>query len=397
MLTLLTFFLLFQDKLGCSGCCSHHGGIWCFNGVTRCSDGTPLSSKCLTCNACGTQSPKPTPTTPVQPATPPTFIDIPDFGWDSENNLICLLPSPNRDGLCPEGSYIVTLRERNILITGMDQMPVQSDHWPVVFRIPGTNLPAVFTIAVRRLCGTSLSEEWILTAPRRPTRSVEPAANELDRFLLHVPKRSGGFAGVVRIVNRNPDSGSTADLFAYSEAGLLLGKASVSMNSDETRYLTLYEPGGLFADLTDQISHIGIRDGSNALRVMLGYKALNSGYTVWHNEDAILDGGVTGAIQLVEANGQETSAEGVAVLNLNNDHEIQITVKLVSTSGQTLANASLGTLEPGAKKLAVLSSLFQRQEGTRYQLETELGESFQLLGLSFSGGFFTTAETLVLR
>ncbi len=399
MLALLALSLLFQDKLGCSGCCSHHGGIKCFGSVTRCADGTPLSSKCTTCNACGTQTPKPTPTTPTHPATPPTYLDSQDFGWDSAGNLMCMLPSPDRDGLCPEGgSYTVTLRDKsNIVISGFVLLPVESDFWPVVFTLSGNTLSQVYTVAIRRVCGTSTSEEWIQNVPKRPTTSAEPTTSELDRWLLHLPKRSGGFAGVVRIVNLNPDSALTADLFAYDATGLFLEKASLSLNAGETRYLTLYEADGLFANLTDRVSHLGIRDGSNALRFSLGYKSLNGGYTVWHNENATLDGEITGAIQLVEANSQDSSAEGVAVLNLANDHEIQITAKLVAANGETLASQSLGNLEPGAKKLAVLSSLFQRQEGTHYQLETELGESFQLLGLSFSGSFFTTAETQVLK
>jgi hypothetical protein len=396
-LTLLACLLLFQDKLGCSGCCSHHGGIACINGVTRCKDGTPLSSKCTTCNACGSQTPNPKPT-PTLPTQPPSFIPQQAFGWDSLGNFVCVLPSPNRDGLCPEGGgYTLTLREKNIIISGMVGLKIESDHWPVVLSLPSTLLPIVFTVAVRRVCGTSQSEEWILTAPKRPSTSQEPATSELDRWLLHVPKRAGGFAAVVRVVNLNTDSALTTDLFAYSETGLVLGKASLTLEAGESRYWNLYEAGGLFLDLTDRVSYIGIRDGSNALRVSLGYKALNSGYTVWHNEDSVLGGSITGAIQLVEANGLDSSAEGVAVLNLTNDHEIQVIVKQISASGECIASKSLGALDPGAKILAVLSSMFQPQQGSRYQLETELGESFQLLGLTFSGSFFSTAETQVVK
>lgn len=51
-LCLLTGYL-FAD---CRGCCSHHGGVVCRDGVTMCADGTPLSTKCASkgCNVCGT-------------------------------------------------------------------------------------------------------------------------------------------------------------------------------------------------------------------------------------------------------------------------------------------------------------------------------------------------------
>ena len=38
----------------CRGCCSHHGGVVCGDGVTMCADGTSLSAKCRAkgCNKC---------------------------------------------------------------------------------------------------------------------------------------------------------------------------------------------------------------------------------------------------------------------------------------------------------------------------------------------------------
>lgn len=38
----------------CQGCCSHHGGTVCNNGVTECADGTPLSGVCTAkgCDEC---------------------------------------------------------------------------------------------------------------------------------------------------------------------------------------------------------------------------------------------------------------------------------------------------------------------------------------------------------
>ena len=61
--TLIVFIGLLSVTLGsinitiadnCQGCCSSHGGVVCSNGITRCGDGTALSSTCANkgCNTC---------------------------------------------------------------------------------------------------------------------------------------------------------------------------------------------------------------------------------------------------------------------------------------------------------------------------------------------------------
>ena len=39
----------------CQGCCSHHGGVCCIDGVTKCCDGSRLSQTCIDkgCDKCG--------------------------------------------------------------------------------------------------------------------------------------------------------------------------------------------------------------------------------------------------------------------------------------------------------------------------------------------------------
>jgi len=36
----------------CQGCCSWHGGVACYNGISVCADGTPMSSTCQGCISC---------------------------------------------------------------------------------------------------------------------------------------------------------------------------------------------------------------------------------------------------------------------------------------------------------------------------------------------------------
>jgi deoxyribonuclease-1 len=64
----------------CQGCCSHHGGVVCSNGVTKCGDGTPLSATCAIkgCNKCGYISfPTPQPTPIPIPTSTPRLIPTP--------------------------------------------------------------------------------------------------------------------------------------------------------------------------------------------------------------------------------------------------------------------------------------------------------------------------------
>ncbi len=69
---ILSVFIAFPTQAtNCQGCCSWHGGVICDNGVTRCADGTPLSSTCQSkgCDDCESYSDTPSPDTP-SPDTP---------------------------------------------------------------------------------------------------------------------------------------------------------------------------------------------------------------------------------------------------------------------------------------------------------------------------------------
>ncbi|MFC1488830.1 DNA/RNA non-specific endonuclease [Thermodesulfobacteriota bacterium] len=97
---------------GCRGCCSHHGGVVCINGVTKCRDGSPLSQKCATkgCNKCGDVSS--TPTTVSKPQDPAVFPDnskpkesptvSPGF-YHCNGHVAYGIPGPDDQLLCREG------------------------------------------------------------------------------------------------------------------------------------------------------------------------------------------------------------------------------------------------------------------------------------------------------
>ena len=78
----LLFSLFFLSPIysyaNCQGCCSYHGGVVCIDGVTKCGDGTTLSSICQAkgCNVCSLPTPTPTPTPdPVFPSSPTTLTE----------------------------------------------------------------------------------------------------------------------------------------------------------------------------------------------------------------------------------------------------------------------------------------------------------------------------------
>jgi hypothetical protein len=54
LILVITFLSVGQVYADCRGCCSWHGGVCCFNGVTMCCDGSPLSAKCAAkgCDKC---------------------------------------------------------------------------------------------------------------------------------------------------------------------------------------------------------------------------------------------------------------------------------------------------------------------------------------------------------
>lgn len=59
MITIISLLIFSTTAYAdCRGCCSHHGGVVCSKGVTKCADGTTLSAKCRRkgCNKCGYSS-----------------------------------------------------------------------------------------------------------------------------------------------------------------------------------------------------------------------------------------------------------------------------------------------------------------------------------------------------
>ena len=104
----------------CRGCCSHHGGVYCIDGITKCRDGSPLSSRCKAkgCNKCEAVSIKKlrdaaSPTTPedsnskksVTVSTPstPTVSTVSTVSFRCNGHVVYGIPGPEDQLLCREG------------------------------------------------------------------------------------------------------------------------------------------------------------------------------------------------------------------------------------------------------------------------------------------------------
>ena len=92
-------------KADCRGCCSRHGGVECADGVTKCRDGSPLSSTCSAkgCDKCGSipaQAPAPISSKEsVTVYTPP----VSPGSFRCNGHVAFGIPGPDDQLLCREG------------------------------------------------------------------------------------------------------------------------------------------------------------------------------------------------------------------------------------------------------------------------------------------------------
>lgn len=115
----------------CRGCCSGHGGVVCAGGVTRCADGTGLSSKCRAkgCDKCGgssssssykrsttpssTYSPPSTSGSSVGSPTPTTPATDSPSGEKQDKNTVIVLKNGKRiktEGAWEEDGQVKCMR-----------------------------------------------------------------------------------------------------------------------------------------------------------------------------------------------------------------------------------------------------------------------------------------------
>lgn len=122
---LLTITVTTTAYADCTGCCSRHGGVYCIDGVTKCRDGSPLSSKCKAkgCSKCEAVSVKKlrdsaSPKTPghsnsknsVTVSTP----SKPTVSFRCNGHVSYGIPGPEDQLLCREGYTVGYNYDRKI-------------------------------------------------------------------------------------------------------------------------------------------------------------------------------------------------------------------------------------------------------------------------------------------
>ena len=348
------------------------------------------------------------PPTLVYGLKPPMFLNAKNFWLDDMGDLHMLFPDPNTDGasLDPASKpevYGITLRQYcNAYVSDFVSLE-EGEAWPKLMVVPAENLPrGDFQIAVfRSNLGTGYqtrensSDLVVVHGPTTSPDASEPSADyaAYQRWLLHAPKQAGGFGATIKVENLAPDTDSNLQLVGFDSTGNMLGAEPITTGGGQTVYHVLYGDDGLFADLLDQISHIGVHDPAGNTRVSLRYTATASQFSAWTEEVDLREATVLGDLLEMEGRTNETSADGVAVLNLRSDESVQVwLVYRDRDTGTAIDEVALGTVAPGGKLLAVASDQFTFLAGAKYTIETRDPQArVAVLGLVFAGGDFFTA------
>jgi len=328
----------------------------------------------------------------------PTYIDESNFFIDVDGSLVCIFPDPNSDGSNLDGldnfSYLTYILVDCQVVSGPLLVGQSSgnDTWPQVVVLGSQELPnQPFTIRVSRLYEgqtTSEAPSVDIQGPEPPDDTVPTSFRGYNRWLLHMPRLSGGFEGLFRLINANPLPAEVT-LAGFDETGNLLKVVQLMVPEREIMYQTLYG-SGLFAEFTDRISHVGIYEPTQLTDVWFLYQNTNSRYNSWVPETRLDEGLSTGSTLEMESRADDRYSDGVVILNLSNSISTQpFAVQRDRSSGALLNEVQLGVIPPGGKQRVILSDLFPFQANTVYRFETrDSRQTIQALGLSFFGGDF---------
>lgn len=330
----------------------------------------------------------------------PDFITATDLWIGDGNRVFMRLPHPNADGW--DGSNRLLMSYRVAMVQDCEVLfegDVQASNFPAVYSFPIRTPDEPYEVEVYRrvhdVKRDSVSSPTVIVGPAvTGDPSVIPSDFwELKRWVLHVPKVGGGFQGKLVLNNRFPSVPSEIWIAGFDVAGRYLEgtqKKLVVIGPLGTIPIYPYdgESQSVFeAALTDSVSHIGLFEvgGARHVHVSISYKQFD-------NEDAFpaaveetdLDTGLNaGSVFTVEGRRGTGFWDGVAVLNLRAAlaQDVDIVYRELN-SGDELGRITLDSIQPGHKKLAVLSDLFPYREDTYYTVESKSpGATIQVLGL----------------
>ncbi len=349
------------------------------NNVTRCADGTSLSSVCFDkgCNVCDGSIPE-----FVDP-----FSSIPNFflsdfiSVDPEDNLIVFCPDPNSDGYDPTGEgeaewFFLFLRDCTLL----GAWRVLGTEWPQTISIGRERRPPSMNLigVSRRLFGHASVRVLYPFPPPKPDPIWQGdmfEVNVIQRWLLHIPKLEGGFKSALRF------SGSgTMYLNGFDGQGHPLRTEVVSVDGIRVEPMGV---GGLFADFVDEVSHIGVQ-GPFGTEVAVSYESKSSEFTSWVREVDFKNQPVVGRRFSMPARRTPDFQEGLAILNLANTQSADVMISHRFGS-EMLGMVLIEGIGSGSKQLLLVSELFDATPDSEYVVEVTNEANIQIMGFDFDG------------
>ncbi len=342
--------------------------------------------------------------------TPPLFCQNAHFWRNGDGSLDGLLPDPDSDGLDGAAAHGLGYRLSLIVDGAIAHGPdTVSGPWPKQVHIAANAVPsAPYAIAIART-GTGLEESEPISLPGPAAAASDPGVlRHYRHWLIHAPRKAGGFSAVVRLVNENPNEAIDALLVGFAVDGRELATETIHLSAGQRRDLDLYGAGlnGIFVqpELLDQISHIAIWDAQGVARGSLRYIADLTGFGVWTQALDLSRELVSGRRFHLDGSSPNTGYyDGVAVLNLSASVTPRILVHRFNESGSTAGTVDLGTLAPGSKRLNALSFAFPDYEpNASYEIEVmsdNASARVQIFALSgaTSGEFFAPANAVLLE
>ncbi len=347
--------------------------------------------------------------------TPPNYLTPQDVWVNQSGKISVSLRHPNADGWDRSGEmdlqYAVTLVSDNEPLTA-EIIISDEDVFPniVVFDV----LPeGDYQIRVKRVVdgpGYSGSERFsgalFLPGPSLSVGyGIGTSHRFIDRWLLHLPKKSGGFVGRVSFVNRFPTLPAVVRVIGFDEQGQLVPGADRSLQVIGVRgEFDLYGGEGVLpASLQDRVSHLGINEqGSRYLQASMTYVHEQT-ESISKMKEINLSSGSSGSAFLLpptRAGSIDTKWDGMAVLNVRNDNDVRIFLdqRLHSDGSETtLSSRLLGDLCPAGKLLYVIDEgVFPYVDDAYFVIRTEENAPVQVIALHGGPGFLGVNNELTV-
>ncbi len=326
----------------------------------------------------------------------PSFITEANISMNVDRIIEIFLPHPNSDGLDPTGT--VNFRYIIRIMDGCEEIfvaIVEQGVYPYLWRSRFPLFNDNYQIQIARQ-STQFKKETspgtVLVGPPPSNPAISGNHLEIGRWLLHVPRKGGGFEGEMVFNNRFPTLPSTIWLAGFDALGNLVPNSQVPIQILGHRpVISIYgnaNSGTAIypAALEDKVSHIGLFESNNSrfIQAAITYKSIDDdSLTATVQEAVFADGEAVGKTFAMEARKSTAYWDGVAITNLSAPSPIEIDLVLRSlTDNQIIQRQSLGSVAPGEKKLHVISDLVPFDDNAYYTLEqTSEGGTFQVLGL----------------